>query len=409
MEFHNFILLTSMIFSKKIYTSGSSLSRLAWSRFKKNISGMISLFVIIATVIIAILGYLITPDSSPMCNTQILEICTQKPGFSTEFLKIRKNQPLVIKSALSKMIMGEPSNYNYIPITSYKFNKKNIDVTIFDPDNNNFKESYNIENVLFDISNSVGVDNTIVDNQSLSYSDMEHQIVSENIEKQFFLLGTDQFGRDLLSRLIIGTRVSLSVGAISVAISLLVGILLGSIAGFYRGTADDIIMWFINVVWSIPTLLLVIAITFAIGRGFWQIFIAVGLTMWVEVARVVRGQILGMREKEYVEAGFALGFSNLRIIAKHIIPNILSPVIVISAANFAAAILIEAGLSFLGIGVQPPMPSWGSMIKEYYSFIILDSAYLAIVPGIAIIILVLAFMTLGNALRDTLDVKMQKD
>ena len=166
-------------------------------------------------------------------------------------------------------------------------------------------------------------------------------------------------------------------------------------------------MWFINVVWSIPTLLLVIAITFALGRGFWQIFVAVGLTMWVEVARVVRGQIMSIREKEFVEAGFALGYSNFRIIFKHILPNIMSPVIVISAANFAAAILIEAGLSFLGIGVQPPMPSWGSMIKEYYSFIILDSAYLAIVPGIAIVILVLAFMTLGNALRDTLDVKMQ--
>ena len=164
-------------------------------------------------------------------------------------------------------------------------------------------------------------------------------------------------------------------------------------------------MWFINVIWSIPTLLLVIAITFALGRGFWQIFIAVGLTMWVEVARIVRGQIISIREKEFVEAGFALGYSNYRIITKHILPNVLSPVIVISAANFAAAILIEAGLSFLGIGVQPPMPSWGGMIKEYYSFIILDSAYLAIVPGIAIIVMVLAFLTLGNALRDALDVK----
>jgi peptide/nickel transport system permease protein len=131
--------------------------------------------------------------------------------------------------------------------------------------------------------------------------------------------------------------------------------------------------------------------------------------MWVEVARVVRGQIISIREKEFVEAGFALGFSNTRIIAKHILPNILSPVIVISAANFASAILIEAGLSFLGIGVQPPMPSWGSMIKEYYSFIILDSAYLAIMPGVAIIILVLAFMLLGNALRDALDVRIEND
>ena len=127
--------------------------------------------------------------------------------------------------------------------------------------------------------------------------------------------------------------------------------------------------------------------------------------MWVEVARVVRGQILGLREKEYIEAGKALGFSNFRIISKHILPNVLAPVIVISAANFAAAILIEAGLSFLGIGVQPPMPSWGTMIKDNYSYIILDAPYLAILPGIAIMIMVLSFMLIGNALRDALDVK----
>ena len=210
----------------------------------------------------------------------------------------------------------------------------------------------------------------------------------------------------MLSLLIIGTRVSLSVGFISVFISLIIGILLGSLAGFFRGWVDNIIVWFINVVWSIPTLLLVIAITFALGKGFWQVFIAVGLTMWVEVARVVRGQILSIREKEFVEAGRAMGFKNSRLIFNHILPNIMGAVIVISAANFASAILMEAGLSFLGIGVQPPMPSWGSMIKENYAYIILDSAYLAILPGIAIMIMVLSFMIIGNGLRDALDVKI---
>jgi peptide/nickel transport system permease protein len=203
----------------------------------------------------------------------------------------------------------------------------------------------------------------------------------------------------------IGTRVSLSVGLISVFISLVIGIFIGALGGFFRGWIDTIVVWFINVVWSIPTLLLVIAITFALGKGFWQVFVAVGLTMWVEVARVVRGQILILREKEFVEAGRALGYSNPRIIFNHILPNIMGIVIVISAANFASAILMEAGLSFLGIGVQPPMPSWGSMIKENYGYIILDSAYLAILPGIAIMLMVLAFMLMGNALRDALDVK----
>ncbi len=164
-------------------------------------------------------------------------------------------------------------------------------------------------------------------------------------------------------------------------------------------------MWVINVVWSVPTLLLVIAITFALGKGFWQVFVAVGLTMWVEVARVVRGQVLSIREKEYVEAGRALGFSDFRLIFYHILPNVMGIVIVISAANFASAILLEAGLSFLGMGVQPPVPSWGTMIKENYPYIVLDYAYLAILPGLAIMFLVLAFMLMGNALRDALDVR----
>jgi peptide/nickel transport system permease protein len=234
---------------------------------------------------------------------------------------------------------------------------------------------------------------------------MQNEVTQHNIKTQHYWLGTDRYGRDVLSQLMIGTRVSLSVGFISVAISLLIGLLLGSIAGYFGGRIDSLIMWLINVVWSIPTLLLVIAITFALGKGFWQVFIAVGLTMWVEVARVVRGQILSIREKEFVEAGKALGFGNARIIFRHILPNTLAPVIVISAANFASAILIEAGLSFLGIGVQPPMPSWGTMIKDNYGYIILDSAYLAILPGLAIMIMVLAFMLIGNGLRDALDVK----
>ena len=209
----------------------------------------------------------------------------------------------------------------------------------------------------------------------------------------------------MVSQLIIGTRVSLSVGFISVIISLVIGILLGSLSGFFRGWVDNLIVWFINVVWSIPTLLLVIAITFALGKGFWQVFIAVGLTMWVDVARVLRGQIFSIREKEFVEAGRALGYKNFRIIFRHILPNVMGPVIVISAANFASAILMEAGLSFLGIGVQPPMPSWGTMIKEHYAYIILNSAHLAILPGIAIMIMVLAFMLIGNGLRDALDTR----
>jgi peptide/nickel transport system permease protein len=235
--------------------------------------------------------------------------------------------------------------------------------------------------------------------------ELQAEVEKNYIITKKYILGTDPAGRDLLSRLMIGTRVSFSVGFISVFISIVIGILMGALAGFYRGRVDDFIVWFTNVVWSIPTLLLVIAITLALGKGFWQVFVAVGLTMWVEVARVIRGQILSLREKEFVEAGRALGFTNARIILKHVIPNVMGPVIIISAANFASAILTEAGLSFLGIGAQPPTASWGAMINAHRGYIIGDAPYLAFLPGLAIMLMVLAFVLLGNGLRDALDAK----
>ena len=225
------------------------------------------------------------------------------------------------------------------------------------------------------------------------------------VKSHIFWFGTDIYGRDLYSRVVHGARISLAVGIIAVFISLLIGVPLGLIGGYFGGKIDGFIMWLINVVWSIPTLLMVIAFTLALGKGFWQVFFAVGLTMWVEVARIVRGQVLVIRELEFIQASKALGSRSFIIITKHILPNIIGPLVVVSAANFAAAILIEAGLSFLGIGVQPPLASWGGMIKDHYSYIIMNKSYLAIIPGIAIMTLVLSFIILGNGLRDAFDIK----
>lgn len=229
--------------------------------------------------------------------------------------------------------------------------------------------------------------------------------MQRHLVKRTFWLGTDRFGRDLLSRLMAGTLVSLSVGSVAVFLSLLIGVVLGALAGYFRGWLDSCISWLFQVVWAIPTLLLVISITLLLGKGFWQVFVAVGCSMWVEVARLVRGQYLSFREQEFVQAARVLGFGHARIMFRHILPNAMGPVVVMASANFANAILLEAGLSFLGIGAQAPMPTWGGMIKDHYGYITLDAAFLAVLPGAAIMLLVLAFLFVGNGLRDALDTR----
>ncbi|MDP4292268.1 MAG: ABC transporter permease [Bacteroidota bacterium] len=404
---------------RKEYSS-SPLSRLAIKRLLRNSSALASMGIIAVATLIAILGYLITPDSTPDVNQQYLELATRKPGFKANMLKLRNNAPPKEHNLFYRMLFGAPSNYEEIPYSSYKIDGAFLTITEYTDIKNDIpiQKQFHLADIAFalatDATGKIQVsrigdqityklyDGTM---HTIGLKELRQKVIDENLTVRRFPLGTDRYGRDMLSQLMIGTRVSLSVGFIAIAISLLIGITLGAIAGYFGGKIDQMIVWLINVVWSVPTLLLVIAITFVLGKGFWQVFIAVGLTMWVEVARVVRGQVLSIREKEFIEAARALGYRNRRIIFRHILPNVMGPVIVISAANFASAILLEAGLSFLGIGVQPPTPSWGSMIKENYGYIILDYAYLAIMTGVAIMLMVLAFMLLGNALRDALDVK----
>jgi peptide/nickel transport system permease protein len=360
--------------------TNQSLTGLALQKFKKNFWGVFSFWFIVCIGLISVFAYLIAPDNSQYANQMHLSIHSKSPGFKIKMLMI-PSEIDIQQSLINKVLFGKKNSDTEIPISNYSINKDQLEYTEYSSDG------------------LIGMTKIIPLNT------FNGQKEDQFILEKTFLLGTDKYGRDLLSRILVGARISFFIGFVAVFISLIIGILMGSLAGYYGGRTDTIIMWIINVTWSIPTLLLVIAITLALGKGFWQVFIAVGLTMWVEVARVVRGQIISTKEQQYVTAARALGFSNGRIILKHILPNILAPVIVISAANFAAAILIESGLSFLGIGAQPPMASWGAMIKDHYNYIILGKPYLAIIPGLCIMSLVMAFMLIGNSLRDALDVK----
>ncbi len=348
----------------------------AWKRFKRNRPALLGLWFVVATVFIALFGYVLAPDHSPDANAQIPEISLQPPGFSVAILPVKTTREIVPTAWFSSLINGQPLAYKPIPIERSSLKAVG-------------------DSVHFQYVGKSGRWSALP----------TAQLESQEIQTRYFPLGTDKYGRCMLSRLILGFRVSLLVGLIAVLISLSLGLMIGAAGGYFGGRVDDLVMLLVNTVWSIPTLLLVFAVVLALGRGIGIIFLAVGLTMWVDVARVVRGQVLSIKQLAFVEAAQSMGLGHGRILLRHILPNLLGPVMVVAAGNFATAILVESGLSYLGFGVQPPAPSWGTMLNENYGYALGGKPLLALAPALAIAFTVLAFNLVGNGLRDALDVK----
>ena len=404
--------------------SNTSLNSKAWHRLRRNKVAIFGLGVIALAFLTAVFAEQLAPDTSPDANEQILSIAMQPPGFKTLLLRFSKPAAQLQRVKLwDCFINGTPLSYQSVPILNYRLKKDSMFATVFYG-----SERPSVEHVYY-YTDVLGIDtlhlplpspvhtlaalrlDTIAYNTFLTAN---RSIIPDiHIVSRRYWLGTDRFGRDILSRLIVGARVSLFVGLISVLISLLIGVVAGALAGYFRGWVDAVVLWIINVFWAIPTVLLAMGLYVSIGAfipsKLLLIFIAVGLTMWVEVARIVRGQFIQLRSLEFVTAAQSLGFGSFRIIFRHILPNILGPVIVVACANFANAILIESGLSYIGLGIQPPAPSWGGMLSEYKNFIDSDKAFLALSPGFAIMLLVLAFNLLGNGLRDALDVRGKQE
>ncbi len=230
-----------------------------------------------------------------------------------------------------------------------------------------------------------------------------HNVLSPPDKKH--LLGTDELGRDLLSRIIWGSRVSLKVGFVAVGIAILIGIIVGALAGFYGGWTDAILMRFVDIMLAFPTFFLILAVISILDQNIFTIMVVIGLTSWMDVARLVRAEFLSLKEKDFVGAAKAVGASDKRLIFTHILPNALSPVFVAATFGVAGAILIESGLSFLGLGVQPPDPSWGNILTAGKDNIEV-AWWLSFFPGFAILITVLSYNLVGEGLRDALDPRL---
>ena len=230
-----------------------------------------------------------------------------------------------------------------------------------------------------------------------------HNVLSPPSKEHF--LGTDELGRDLLSRIIWGSRVSLKVGFIAVGIAITAGIIIGAISGFYGGLIDTVLMRFVDIMLAFPTFFLILAVISILEQSIFTIMVVIGLTNWMDVARLVRAEFLSLKEKDFVSAARAVGASDKRLIFRHILPNALSPVFVAATFGVAGAILIESGLSFLGLGVQPPEPSWGNILTAGKDNIEV-AWWLSLYPGLAILITVLSYNLVGEGLRDALDPRL---
>jgi len=338
------------------------------------------LLFILGTTFLAVFAYFLIGDSSPNANNQKAEIALKSPNFSTEVIILKNNRFDEDVSILDRFFNGSEKPYDYYPIMDAAVVQEGIEVTTH----------YNQKKII---------------KISDLYNELSENDLKPHIKTQKYWLGTDRYGRSISSRLILGIRISLLVGLLAVIISLLVGTVIGALGGYFGGWVDRVVMYLINVMWSIPTLLLVFAIVLAFGRGVGVIFLAVGLTMWVDVARIVRGQVKKIKEEQFVQAAKSMGVRDYNILFRHILPNIIGPILVIAAANFATAILIEAGLSYLGFGVRPPTPSIGNMLNEHYGYAITGKPILALVPAVTIMLMVLSFNLLGSGLRDVFDVK----
>lgn len=399
---------------KTIYSMSGR--RAIFRQFLREKPRAIALFFIAFCTILAVFAYLFTDDKTPNINEQITGIGLKKPGFTVDLICFPKNNEVENVSFLRALFNGREDTKRYVAAAWYLIGPDSLYYKPYDEDTPVDSIPVTVlhkarwllgdgviaakkEGAAYLVTFDTG------EEKSIHVQETDETLRKEGLERRTYWLGTDLFGRSLMDRIILGIRYSLFIGFLAVAISITIGTLIGMISGYFGGRVDDMLSYVMNVFWSIPTLILVFAIVLVTGRGIQNIFIAVGLTMWVDAARLVRGQVLALKKEKYVESAKTMGMGTIRILSRHILPNMLGPLIVIAVSNFASAIIVESGLSYLGFGIQPPTPSLGSILSENYGFILSGKPMLAIAPVVVLLLLVLAFNLVGNGVRDIFDVK----
>lgn len=343
-------------------------------RFVQNRLAVPALGYLCIAVLLALFGYGVAPDRTPDANLQMPGLSQAPAGTCSDILALKPSGPVEQPSLLRRLFFGAPLPYYPVLIR---------------------QNSFAVEG---DSVYAVGID------PEGAYPVVFHRNqvwdAGKPVVRRCFPLGADAFGRCIFSRLLLGYRVSLSAGALAVGVALSIGLVLGALGGYFGGRTDAVVMLLINTFWSIPTLLLVFAFVMALGRSAGAVFLALGLTLWVDVARLVRGQVMALRAQTFAEAAHNLGLPAWRIAWRHLLPNLVGPLTVVLAGSFSTAILLESGLSFLGFGMQPPAPSWGSMLSENYGLALSGRWVAAMAPAAVIALTIWAFHVVGNGVRD---------
>lgn len=343
-----------------------------WHRYRQNSLAVVGMVLLLLFGLVALVGYPLLPDASPQANRQLPQLAKLPPGTTVHLLAIPQPQ-VASTSWLTTWWQGATDAYSYIPLHRPDVRQVNGQLVV-----------------------------KLWGGRQAGYALAE--VEGYGVVQHTYWLGTDAFGRDMLSRLLLGTRISLGIGLLAVLVSLVLGVTLGAAAGYAGGRTDAAIQGGMTIIWSLPSLLLAISLAYVLGKGMQQLVLAIALSTWVDLARVVRGQVMALKQLPYIQAARVLGYSHVRIVLQHLLPNMAGPIVILACSNFATAILLEAGLSFLGLGVAPPTPTWGGMIQEGYAYVLFDNGkWLALFPGLSIVLLILSLNLVAIGLRDSLD------